>query len=150
MSNVTGKVTRYGERLGVLNEDFTPNYTNDYLEWTLEGDSADPARDQKQMVVLQEQVAREGGFMSTSLLKSEPESNDKVNDKEHFTLQVAKLATTTLLLILNDESSQKHSYHDNRRLHVLARYRAMYHTVCFASRFLIATPPTSRPNEKNK
>jgi pyrimidine precursor biosynthesis enzyme len=61
MSNVTGKVTRYGERLGVLNEDFTPNYTNDYLEWTLEGDSADPARDQKRMVVLQEQVAREGG-----------------------------------------------------------------------------------------
>jgi pyrimidine precursor biosynthesis enzyme len=56
------KVTKYGKRLGVLNEDFTPNYTNEYLEWTLEGDSADPTGDQKRMVVLQEQVAREGGF----------------------------------------------------------------------------------------
>lgn len=56
------KVTRYGKRLGVLSADFTPNYTNEYLQWTLEGDSADPTGDQKRMVVLQEQVAREGGF----------------------------------------------------------------------------------------
>ena len=56
------KVTRYGKRLGVLSADFTPNYTNEYLKWTLEGDSTDPTGDQKRMVVLQEQVAREGGF----------------------------------------------------------------------------------------
>lgn len=56
------KVTRYGKRLGVLSADFTPNYTNEYLQWTLDGDSADPTGDQKRMVVLQEQVAREGGF----------------------------------------------------------------------------------------
>jgi pyrimidine precursor biosynthesis enzyme len=56
------KVTKYGKRLGVLSEDFLPNYTNEYLQWTLEGDSADPTGDQKRMVVLQEQVARDGGF----------------------------------------------------------------------------------------
>lgn len=56
------KVTKYGKRLGVLDEAFTPNYTNEYLQWTLEGESADPTGDQKRMVVLQEQVAREGGF----------------------------------------------------------------------------------------
>lgn len=56
------KVTRYGKRLGVLSEDFKSNYTNEYLQWTLEGDSTDPTGDQKRMVVLQEQVARDGGF----------------------------------------------------------------------------------------
>lgn len=56
------KVTKYGKRLGVLDEDFTPNYTNEYLQWTFEHDSSDPTGDQKRMVVLQEQVAREGGF----------------------------------------------------------------------------------------
>ncbi|KIN01447.1 hypothetical protein OIDMADRAFT_123350 [Oidiodendron maius Zn] len=56
------KVTAYGKRLGVLPADFTPNYTNAHLQWALEGDSADPTGDQKRMVVLQEQVAREGGF----------------------------------------------------------------------------------------
>ncbi|KAH8684909.1 thiamine synthase [Tricladium varicosporioides] len=56
------KVTKYGKRLGVLNEDFEPNYTNDFLEWELEGDSADPAGDQKRMAALQHEVAEKGGF----------------------------------------------------------------------------------------
>ncbi|RDL30007.1 Uncharacterized protein BP5553_10634 [Venustampulla echinocandica] len=56
------KVTRYGKRLEVLNEDFKPNYTNEFLGWTLEGDSADPTGDQKRMVVLQKDVAEKGGF----------------------------------------------------------------------------------------
>jgi len=56
------KVTKYGKRLGVLNEDFVPNYTNQFLEWKLEGDSADPMGDQKRMVVLQKEVAARGGF----------------------------------------------------------------------------------------
>ncbi|KAM3065328.1 Glycylpeptide N-tetradecanoyltransferase [Clarireedia jacksonii] len=56
------KVTRYGKRLGVLHEDFKPNYTNEFLGWTLEGDSADPTGDQKRMVALQKQVAEKGGF----------------------------------------------------------------------------------------
>jgi pyrimidine precursor biosynthesis enzyme len=56
------KVTRYGQRLGVLAEGFVPNYTNEFLEWTLEADSSDPTGDQKRMVQLQQQVALEGGF----------------------------------------------------------------------------------------
>jgi pyrimidine precursor biosynthesis enzyme len=56
------KVTAYGKRLGVLDNDFVPNYTNEFLEWNLEADSKDPTGDQKRMAKLQEQVAVEGGF----------------------------------------------------------------------------------------
>lgn len=56
------KVTKYGKRLGVLNEDFTPNYTNKFLNWKLEGDSADPTGDQKRLAALQQEVAEQGGF----------------------------------------------------------------------------------------
>lgn len=56
------KVTKYGKRLGVLDEAFVPNYTNRFLEWELDGDSKDPVGDQVRMKGLQECVAREGGF----------------------------------------------------------------------------------------
>ncbi|KAK7177639.1 thiamine biosynthesis protein [Paraphaeosphaeria sporulosa] len=56
------KVTRYGKRLGVLEDSFKPNYTNEYLQWGLEADSADPTGDQKRMVVLQQGVKESGGF----------------------------------------------------------------------------------------
>jgi len=56
------KVTDYGKRLGVLQDDFTPNYTNNFLQWKLEGDSSDPTGDQKRMAKLQENVAQAGGF----------------------------------------------------------------------------------------
>ncbi|KAN0080734.1 NMT1/THI5 like domain containing protein [Elaphomyces granulatus] len=56
------KVTKYGKRLGVLEEGFTPNYTNVFLAWKLEGDSADPMGDQKRMAELQEKVAKDGGY----------------------------------------------------------------------------------------
>jgi pyrimidine precursor biosynthesis enzyme len=56
------KVTRYGKRLGVLGETFTPNYTNEYLSWGLAGETEDPVGDQKRMVVLQEDVKQNGGF----------------------------------------------------------------------------------------
>ena len=56
------KVTNYGKRLGILDADFEPNYTNKYLSWTLDADSVDPTGDQKRMVKLQEQVAAQGGF----------------------------------------------------------------------------------------
>jgi pyrimidine precursor biosynthesis enzyme len=36
--------------------------TNQFLEWKLEGDSADPTGDQKRMVALQHEVARKEGF----------------------------------------------------------------------------------------
>lgn len=56
------KVTRYGKRLGVLDEGFKSNYTNAYLGWGLETDAEDPTGDQKRMVVLQESVKVNGGF----------------------------------------------------------------------------------------
>lgn len=56
------KVTRYGKRLGVLDETFTPNYTNEFLDWRLEAEAEDPAGDQKRMLVLQEGVKQNGGF----------------------------------------------------------------------------------------
>lgn len=56
------KVTSYGRRLGLLGQDFTPNYTNDFLAWTLEPDSRDPVGDQRRMAELQRDVACRGGF----------------------------------------------------------------------------------------
>lgn len=56
------KVTNYGKRLGVLDDSFVPNYTNEFLTWDLEKDSADPIGDQKEMCALQKKVALEGGF----------------------------------------------------------------------------------------
>jgi pyrimidine precursor biosynthesis enzyme len=56
------KVTKYGQRLGVLGSDFVPNYTNEHLEWVLDADSQDPTGDQKRMVELQREVACSGGF----------------------------------------------------------------------------------------
>lgn len=56
------KVTKYGKRLGVLQVDFSPNYTNEFLGWKLEGDQVDPTGDQKRMVALQKEVAEKGGF----------------------------------------------------------------------------------------
>jgi len=64
------KVTKYGKRLGVLGEDFTPNYTNEFLEWKLEGDSADPVGDQKRMAQLQKEVAAQGGFQRLAVTAS--------------------------------------------------------------------------------
>lgn len=56
------KVTKYGKRLGVLEEGFKPNYTNEYLGWGLESEAGDPVGDQKRMVELQEEVKQGGGF----------------------------------------------------------------------------------------
>lgn len=62
------KVTRYGKRLGVLDAAFEPNYTNEFLEWALDADSADPTGDQKRMVELQNEVALKGGFQRLEVL----------------------------------------------------------------------------------
>jgi pyrimidine precursor biosynthesis enzyme len=56
------KVTKYGKRLCVLPDDFAPNYTNEFLQWPLQGESLDPIGDQKKMAVLQKEVAAVGGF----------------------------------------------------------------------------------------
>lgn len=62
------KVTRYGKRLGVLGEDFKPNYTNEYLDWTLEKESNDPTGDQKRILALQQGVKEHGGFKRLDLV----------------------------------------------------------------------------------
>jgi len=64
------KVTRYGKRLGILDEDFQSNYTNQYLSWTLDADSTDPTGDQKRMAKLQEEVAANGGFQRLGVAAS--------------------------------------------------------------------------------
>ncbi|KAJ5641944.1 hypothetical protein N7490_005944 [Penicillium lividum] len=56
------KVTRYGKRLGILDDNFQSNYTNKYLSWDLDADTTDPTGDQKRMAKLQEEVAANGGF----------------------------------------------------------------------------------------
>ncbi|KAJ5919612.1 hypothetical protein N7454_009447 [Penicillium verhagenii] len=64
------KVTRYGKRLGILDDDFESNYTNKYLSWTLDADSTDPTGDQKRMAKLQEEVAANGGFQRLGVAAS--------------------------------------------------------------------------------
>lgn len=56
------KVTKYGQRLGVLDAQFKSNYTNEFLGWELEAESEDPTGDQKRMVELQCDIACRGGF----------------------------------------------------------------------------------------
>ncbi|KAJ5197532.1 hypothetical protein N7449_008011 [Penicillium cf. viridicatum] len=56
------KVTNYGKRLGILDEDFVANYTNEFLSWGLDADSTDPIGDQKRMAALQLEVAADGGY----------------------------------------------------------------------------------------
>ncbi|KAF7563318.1 hypothetical protein G7046_g790 [Stylonectria norvegica] len=56
------KVTKYGKRLGVLDANFVPNYTNSLLEWALEPESNDPTGDQKRIAQLQKDIAANGGF----------------------------------------------------------------------------------------
>ena len=56
------KVTKYGKRLGVLDQYFEPNYTNTFLSWVLDTESNNPAQDQKRMLEIQKAVAMDGGF----------------------------------------------------------------------------------------
>lgn len=56
------KVTKYGQRLKVLSDDFVPNYMNEFLEWDLDEESGDPLADQKRMAEIQRQVSACGGF----------------------------------------------------------------------------------------
>lgn len=64
------KVTKYGKRLGVLNDNFMPNYTNDFLTWSLDRDQADATGDQKRMVNLQKDVAQHGGLKRLDVERS--------------------------------------------------------------------------------
>ncbi|KAF2091823.1 NMT1 protein [Saccharata proteae CBS 121410] len=65
------KVTKYGKRLGVLDQSFEPNYTQQFLGWELEAESKDPSGDQKRMVELQKDVAAKGGFQRLEVKETE-------------------------------------------------------------------------------
>lgn len=65
------KVTGYGKRLLVLPNDFTPNYTNEFLSWELPAENGpgiiDPLEAQKRMKKLQSECASCGGFRRLAL-----------------------------------------------------------------------------------
>ncbi|EPE03008.1 nmt1 protein [Ophiostoma piceae UAMH 11346] len=56
------KVTKYGKRLGVLEDAFIPNYTNEFLQWDLEDESTDPTKDQLKIAEIQKACSCSGGF----------------------------------------------------------------------------------------
>ncbi|WWC58910.1 uncharacterized protein I303_101455 [Kwoniella dejecticola CBS 10117] len=51
------KVTNYCKRLGIVSNDFKPNYTNDFLSWSPDAEVADPDAKQKEVAAYQRQVA---------------------------------------------------------------------------------------------
>ena len=55
------ETSKVGKRLGVLPADYQPNYTNGFLTWPLEAESADPTGDQKKMASHQATIAELGG-----------------------------------------------------------------------------------------
>lgn len=58
------KVTAYAKRLGVVDEDFEPNYTNDLLGWPLEAEDAAPLETQVKIGRAQAGVREAGGVFS--------------------------------------------------------------------------------------
>ncbi|KIW93398.1 uncharacterized protein Z519_06003 [Cladophialophora bantiana CBS 173.52] len=56
------KVTTYGKSLGVLDISLQLNYTNQFLEWTLDAESNDLLDDQRTTALLQNDAALSGGF----------------------------------------------------------------------------------------
>ena len=57
-------MTNYGKRLGILDAEFKPNYTNEFLSWKLDENSnnTDPVERQKMIGALQQMCAVRGGF----------------------------------------------------------------------------------------
>ncbi|EPQ52999.1 TPA thiamine biosynthesis protein [Gloeophyllum trabeum ATCC 11539] len=58
------KVTNYCKRLGVVGQEFEPNYSNDYLSWPRNPDVADPDENQRIVAAKQEEVKAKGGVLS--------------------------------------------------------------------------------------
>lgn len=56
------KVTKYGKRLGVLDQAFVPNYTNEFLQWDLDAESSNPTKDQNDIAEIQKLCSCSGGF----------------------------------------------------------------------------------------
>lgn len=51
------KVTNYCKRLGIVSQDFQPNYTNDFLSWQPDAEVEDPDAKQRQVAAYQKDVA---------------------------------------------------------------------------------------------
>ncbi|KAN0061947.1 Glycylpeptide N-tetradecanoyltransferase [Thecaphora frezii] len=58
------KVTKYAKRLGVVDEAFKANMTNEFLEWELQRDVEDPKRKQEEVKMYQDTVAGGKGILS--------------------------------------------------------------------------------------
>ncbi len=65
------KVTNYAKRLGVVPADFKPNYTNEFMDWTLDAEDAEPLESQKKILKIQQDVAAHGGVFSGNALRLE-------------------------------------------------------------------------------
>lgn len=64
------KVIKYAQRLGVVSNDFEPNYTNEFCAWEAEPDDADPIGTQKKIAAIQLDVANHGGVFAGNISRS--------------------------------------------------------------------------------
>ncbi|GAA5902235.1 uncharacterized protein JCM6883_001340 [Sporobolomyces salmoneus] len=60
------KVTGYCKRLGLLGNDFKPNYTNEFIAWEHEPQPSDPDANQKVIAAKQEVVRNGGGVLNAA------------------------------------------------------------------------------------
>ncbi|GAA5989881.1 hypothetical protein JCM5350_006598 [Sporobolomyces pararoseus] len=58
------KVTGYCKRLGLIDENFKPNFTNEFISWEHEAQPADPLANQKVIASKQDAVRNGGGVLS--------------------------------------------------------------------------------------
>lgn len=60
------KVTGYCKRLGLIDENFKPNYTNEFLNWDHEAQPSDPIANQKVIADKQDVVRNGGGVLAST------------------------------------------------------------------------------------
>lgn len=57
------KVTNYCKRLGIVSNDFEPNFTNSFLSWKLDAQPEDGMAKQQAIAEYQKQVSQKGGIL---------------------------------------------------------------------------------------
>ncbi|BFZ65254.1 Glycylpeptide N-tetradecanoyltransferase [Saitoella coloradoensis] len=65
------KVTNYSRRLGIVDQEFQPNYTNEFLSWKLDDESEDGNAKQQCIYRIQKDVAEKGGVFSGNAARFE-------------------------------------------------------------------------------
>ncbi|GAA5836324.1 hypothetical protein JCM11251_001463 [Rhodosporidiobolus azoricus] len=60
------KVTNYSRRLGLIDDNFKQNFTQRFIQWEHEPESADPLADQERIAKLQENVRINGGVLTSA------------------------------------------------------------------------------------